>query len=357
MSWFGFGGGSKEQKQAPADQPVDQPSGAASSRRSRRLVHAQSSSRAPTGSSLFDRYASTPQSTTRSARSARTAVGNLTTRTTRMRTTGVRLACYLNGECNHGRATIIHLPDECDTLAEVLPKVQARMQLDKRMLYAAELFLPNGDRVRTYETLTDAAAKETAIIVGCGEPFDPTTVPFDILEFHLHGGGRQAARTVKKELQDKKKLEAHEKADSVRASGHGVYPNSVASVTARSQSIESNRGNAAQMRHEYMEQLMFRASQQKELVERVQENNAMQRMEMREAKLRREEAERERLEFLATERREQQRRAQEKREASKARIKLMHDKVRSDWANSAALLRHKKLAAISGSGSSIEVRL
>ena len=179
-----------------------------------------------------------------------------------------------------GRATIIHLPDECDA-AEVLLKVQARMQLDKRMLYAAELFLPNGDRVRTYETLTDAAAKETAIIVGCGEPFDPTTVPFDILEFHLHGGGRQAARTVKKELQDKKKLEAHEKADSVRASGHGVYPNSVASVTARSQSIESNRGNAAQMRHEYMEQLMFRASQQKELVERVQENNAMQRMEMR----------------------------------------------------------------------------
>lgn len=245
-----------------------------------------------------------------------------------MRTTGVKIACYLNTECNCGRATVIHLPDECDTLGEVLPKIQARMQLDKRMLYAAELFLPNGDRVRTYKQLIDAAETDTAIIVGCGEPFDPSTVPYDILEFHLHGGGRQAARKVKQELQDKRKLDAHERADSVRQSGHGVYPNSVAVVTARSQAMENNRGHAAQMRHEYMEQLMFRAAQQKELVERVQENNQMQKMEQREAKLRRQELERERLESLAAERREAQRIAAEKREASQARIKMMHNKVR-----------------------------
>ena len=273
MSWFGGGSESKARGGTEEQAPASSHAGSKG-----RLVHANSSGQR--SSSLFDRYIS-------SARSSQ--AGTYTTRTVRMRTTGVKLACYLNTECNCGRATIIHLPDECDTLGEVLPKIQARMQLDKRMLYAAELFLPDGDRVRTYKQLTDAAEADTAIIVGCGEPFDPSTVPYDILEFHLHGGGRQAARKVKQELQDKRKLDAHEKADSVRASGHGVYPNSVAVVTARSQAVESNRGQAAQMRHEYMEQLMFRASQQKELVERVQENNQMHKMEHREAKLRRQE--------------------------------------------------------------------
>ena len=32
------------------------------------------------------------------------------------------------------------------------------------------------------------------------------------------------------------------------------------------------------MRHEYMEQLMFRASQQKDLIDRVKENNVMHKM-------------------------------------------------------------------------------
>ena len=187
-----------------------------------------------------------------------------------MRCTGIKLACYLNTEVDRGRATIIHLPEECDTLGEVLPKIQARMHLDQRMLYAAEIFLPNGDRVRSYKQLVEASDMDTAIIVGCGEPFDPSTIPYDLLEFHLHGGGRAAARKVKKELADKRWLDAHERADSVRASGHGVFPNSVAVVTARSQTLTSNREQAAQMRHEYMEQLMFRASQQKELVDRVQ---------------------------------------------------------------------------------------
>jgi hypothetical protein len=44
------------------------------------------------------------------------------------------------------------------------------------------------------------AALDTAIIVGCGEPFDPSTIPYDILEFHLQGGGRAAAKKVKHQL-------------------------------------------------------------------------------------------------------------------------------------------------------------
>ena len=349
---FGLGGGEKAEEPIPSKKPSKSPN-----HRSTRLTHvrgqvsARQTAHTPTGgSSLFDRYAGTSRSTL-SARS------NFETRTSRMRTTGVKLACYLNTECNHGRATIIHLPDECDTFGEVLPKIQARMQLDARMLFAAELFLPDGKKIKTYPELMRAAQIDTAIIVGCGEPFDHSTIPVDILEFHRHGGGRSAVRTVKKEQADKRRLDAHEKADSVRASGHGVYPNSVAVVTARSQTLETNRGHASQMRHEYMEQLMFRASQQKELFDRVQENNRNHKVEIRESRLRRMELEKERLESLAEERRQAQAHAKEKKEASMARMRAMHDKVRSDWKNSASLLRHKKLAAIANPGLGIEVTL
>ena len=97
---------------------------------------------------------------------------------------------------------------------------------------------------------------------------------------------------------------------------------------------------------------MFRASQQKELVERVQENNAMHKMEHRESKVRRAQLEKERLESLASERREAQRLAREKKEASQARIRAMHLKVRHDYANSAAVLRHRRLAKIAGGAQS-----
>ena len=52
------------------------------------------------------------------------------------------------------------------------------MQLDRRMCYAAELYLPDGTRIASYKQLIDAAALDTAIIVGCGEPFDPSTIPY-----------------------------------------------------------------------------------------------------------------------------------------------------------------------------------
>jgi len=237
----------------------------------------------------------------------------------------------LNTECDHGRSTIIHLPEECDTLGEVLPMIQARMQLDKRMLYAAELFTPAGEKIISYQQLIDLAALETAIVVGCGEPFDPSTIPFDILEFHLQGGGRAAPRKVKKELADKRRAFAREKADTVRASGHGVYPNSAAVVTARSETVETNRQAAAQMRHEYMEQLMWRASQQQELVARVQECNAMHQMEHSEAKQRRREFEASRLLKIEEEKRQARDTFKAKKESLAKRIKARHDKVHNDY--------------------------
>ena len=98
------------------------------------------------GDSLFDRYASESQSSRRFGGN-----GNSETLTSRLRSTGKKLTCYLNTECNRGRATIIHLPEACDTLGEVFPLVQRRMGLDNRMLYAAELFLPDGTKIITYK--------------------------------------------------------------------------------------------------------------------------------------------------------------------------------------------------------------
>jgi len=276
------------------------------------------------GAGLFDRYAS-PSSAGRVRR------GHSPTRTSRLRTQGVKLACYLNTECDRGRSTIIHLPEECDTLGEVLPKIQQAMQLDSRMLYAAECFLPSGEKITSYQQLIQAAAIDTAIIVGCGEPFDPSTIPFDILEFHLQGGGREAPKKVKKELAEKRKAFAVERADTIRASGHGVFPNSSAVVTARSRTVETNRELAAHMRHEYMEQLMYRASQQQELVSRVRECNQMHQIEHKESKNRRMRYEASRLQKIDDEKKAAKEEYRAKKASQKQRIKAIHDKVKTDY--------------------------
>ena len=280
----------------------------------------------PTGTdaSLFDRYAG-------SGSAGRSRRGHSPTRTSRMRATGSKITCYLNTECDKGRATVIHLPEECDTLGEVLPKIQHHMQLDKRMLYAAELFFPSGEKIITYPQLIDAAALDTAIIVGCGEPFDPSTIPFDILEFHLQGGGREAPKKVKQELAIKRQQFAAERAETVRSSGHGVFPNSAAVVTARSMTVENNRQQAAHMRHEYMEQLMYRASQQQELISRVQQNNAMHKLERNESKARRQTYEVARLAKIDDEKKIAKEIVRSKKEVLHNRLLRNHDRVKADY--------------------------
>jgi hypothetical protein len=340
------------------------------------------------GPGLYERYAPSERS------SVRTARGHSPTRSSRIRSQGTKLACYLNGFASTGGATIIHLPAECDTLGEVLPKVQQLMHLNQRILYAAQLFLPDGTKIDNFPMLIKHADNHTAIIVGCGEEFDPTTVPFDLVEAYLNGGGRDGPRKVNRQLAEKRLQSRHIQADSVRASGHGVYPNSVASVTARSGVVASNHEMAAEMRHEYMEQvrppplreaayeqrrgrarggaahssrpcsllanawkllylpslssrhapllfffaqLMYRSQQQRQLIEVVKGNTAMHKMERREARVRLHEMERERLASLAAERDQARRVAKEKKEASQARIQAYHDKILNDAKNSTKL--------------------
>ena len=71
---------------------------------------------------------------------------NSQTLTSKLRSTGIKLGCYLNTEANRGRSYTVHLPEACDTLGEVFGLIQRKMQLDQRMLYAAELFLPDGTK-------------------------------------------------------------------------------------------------------------------------------------------------------------------------------------------------------------------
>ena len=221
----------------------------------------------PAANSLFDRYAAEGTLAPR-----RVIEGNGSTFTSRLRASGTKLACYLNTECDRGRSYVIQLPETCDTLGDVFPLVQRKMGLDGRMLYAAELFLADGQKIASMKQLREAAEIDTAIIVGCGEPFDTATVPQSLLSFHVHGGGRVAPKVVKKELADKKMRAAQLKAGQVRASGHGL--GSAAAAAARLANVETNRQSASEMRHEYMNALLSRSQQHTELLRHVQAKNA-----------------------------------------------------------------------------------
>ena len=346
--------------------------------------------------SLYDTYAtSSPTSTSRSRR-----VGHSPTRTSRLRNSIVKLSCYLNGEADRSRATVVHLPEECDTLGEVIPKIHKRMGMDKRIAYAAELFLADGTKITSMANLLDAAEKTHAIFVGCGEPFDPTTVPYNVLETYLHGGGREGLKKARGELKQKQKLAAQEKADTVRpsgraplcsrenrspssaagqltlaplalvlsleacatararapiipsppsltavsppphhacfalqvrASGHGIYPNSAAVVTARSEVVDGHKSIAAQMRHEYMEQLIYRAEQQKALMKVVQRNTQALKYEQSASKQRRAEYEAERMARIVEEKKEDKQALLDKTEQLARRIKSKHDLVHKQY--------------------------
>jgi len=117
----------------------------------------------------------------------------------------------------------------------------------------------------------------------------------------------------------------------VRASGHGVFPNSSAVVTARSRTVETNRELAAHMRHEYMEQLMYRASQQQELVAAVRTSNQMHQVEHKESKERRRQYEASRLAKIEDEKRAAKEEYRAKKASQKQRIRAIHDKVKTDY--------------------------
>ena len=106
------------------------------------------SARSPTGggSSLYDRYAAVP-------------VSNSPTRSSMLRQGNIRLNCYLNCEGvgvvviggPKGHGTMVQLPIETNTLEEVYPLIQTKLKLDEKMLYCADLFLPDGARVTSFE--------------------------------------------------------------------------------------------------------------------------------------------------------------------------------------------------------------
>ena len=110
-------------------------------------------------------------------------------------------------------------------------------------------------------------------------------------------------------------------------------------------------------RQEYMEQLMYRAAQEKELMDRVQQNNMMHKMEMEEARIRKQEYERERHEMLALQRKIAKEQAEAKKAEMANKMAMIHNKVKGDFENSAFYKKSKRLANISRGGSSKKVSL
>ena len=263
----------------------------------------QQTSPGPSGSqSLFDQYKSD---------GAKRGPGPGMTKSAMLRQTGVRLNCYLNCEGvgvtviggPQGHGTICKLPSAVDTIAEVLIHIQKAMKLDARMLYASELWAPDGASIKSFKALSEAAAIGSPIIVGCGEPFDGSRIPQDLLEFHKEGGGRAGPRSVHKQLKSRRQQALRDKAETVRAAGHGM--NSEAVSVARYQNVEVNKEHVSEMRHKYMESLLIRAAQQEDLMTSVKTNIEYHRMEAADSRARFEEKRVERMKMLREERQKQ----------------------------------------------------
>jgi len=303
--------------------------------------------------SLFEQYTSPGKTVGKAAlTNERAAIGSLDadevamgmhapTRASELRALGVRLNCYLNTEGvgvvviggPKGHGTIVQLPVECDTLEEVMIHVQLRLKLDERMQYASDLWLPDGTEVKSYDQLVEAARVEAPIIVGCGEPFDASRVPLDLLEFHKQGGGRKGPSSVFSGIRESRKRDKMERAEAVREAGHGLLPNSMAVVTARAQNVETNREKAALMRQYYMESLVRRAEMQEDLKMCANNNIKFHRMEKEESRLRYEEKMAGRMERLKLEKSMDERDVDASKREDDAKKKMLHDKVKNSHAS------------------------
>ena len=121
-------------------------------------------------------------------RSRGSSVGHSPTKTSRLRSNIIKISCYLNGEADRSRCTVVRLPEECDTLGEILPKIHARMGMDKRICFASSSSSPTAPRsnLPLPHRRRPARPRDHRRL---RRRFDPTTVPYDLLE-----AARAAAR-------------------------------------------------------------------------------------------------------------------------------------------------------------------
>ena len=222
------------------------------------------------GSCLFDRYGG---DTVRTAGRPEGIGANGTTLSARLRASGVlRLMCYVNIDDRGSPAVFVPVPESMRTLKDVLAVIQRIMKLDKRFLYARQLFLPDGELVTSYRALAAAASNDTPVIVGCGEPFNRDGVPQHMVLVHMAGNGRGATKGVKRDFAERRVKAAQLKADQVRAAGHGTQAQ--AARLARQHALEHNRELASRLRHEQMVGSMRRAAQREEFTATVRAQTA-----------------------------------------------------------------------------------
>ena len=79
----------------------------------------------------------------------------------------------------------LQVPESMRTLKDVLAVIQRIMKLDKRFLYARQLFLPDGEVVTSYRALAAAASNDT-----------PVTVCVDMESLRVPKVGPKAARPL-----------------------------------------------------------------------------------------------------------------------------------------------------------------
>ena len=136
-------------------------------RTSRSVLEADARTTCRSGSCLFDRYGG---ATVRMASRLEGCGANGSTLSARLRTSGVRLMCYINTDDNsRTRSCFVSIPESTQTLKDVLAVIQRVMRLDKRFLYCRQIFLPDGEVVTSYRALVNAASNDTPVIIGCGE--------------------------------------------------------------------------------------------------------------------------------------------------------------------------------------------
>ena len=321
--------------------------------------------------SLFEKYSgNTSAVSTRSGSGKKKMVGNATTRGAVLRSQGYRLTCYLNADGVGmssiggvgGHSTIVKLPMACDTFEEVLIKIQQALHLDKRMLFASELWRLDGTPVNDYKSIQQAAEADVPLVVGCGEPFDSSNKPQDLVQILNEGGGRKGSTKLLKDIREKRVAALKEKAEKVRSEGHGTDAKAVA--TARLQTTEQNREQVHEMRHRYMESLLIRAAMQQDLMSTVKSNMAYQQLEKAESKARQEEQRAARLEELANERKAQKEQAHMSKVLRLERARAKADRVRSSTARTSpnksrnvgrpSQLAHERVIGLQNVGGKVE---
>ena len=102
---------------------------------------------------------------------------NGTTLSAKLRASGVlRLMCYVNIDDRGSPAVFVPVPESMRTLKDVLAVIQRIMKLDKRFLYARQLFLPDGELVTAISWSSDGSVNSNGFKICAARKWTQTAL-------------------------------------------------------------------------------------------------------------------------------------------------------------------------------------